>query len=165
MTLCASCFMVGYCKRLHASVVTDDELQNIDFVNDLLDYAQKLRLKPSGWRSYLTEAYTDYQGRILDAHGEEEFLNMGLFEVDDTILFATNDVAHAAKQVTIANHAIRDWFDYWLCNPPVPRKHVNFSAYTRERLRVVGTILRAVAPEEAQFWGLKGKAANDNEPT
>ena len=161
MTLCASCFMVGYCKRLNASVVTDDELQQVGFVNDLLAYAQNLRLKPSDWRPYLTKAYADYQGRILDANGEEEFLNMGLFEVEDDILFAANDVAHAAKQVTIANNAIRDWFDYWLCNP-TPRQHVNFSAYTRERLRVVGTILRAIAPEEAQFWGLAGKAANDN---
>lgn len=163
MTLCTSCFMVGYCKRLHASVVTDEELQNIDFVNDVLNYAQILKLKPSDWRPYLTRAYADYNGRIFGTNGEEEFLDMDVFEVSDEVLFASNDTTQASRQLTIANNAIRDWFDYWLCNSN-PREHNHFSPCTRERLRVVGTILRANDPDEAQFWGLKGKTANDNYP-
>ena len=163
MTLCASCFMVGYCSKLNALVVTDDELQNLDFVNDVLNYAQNLKLSPSDWRPYLTRAYADYQGRILGTHGQEEYLDMELFEVRDEILFASMDVKHASRQVTISNNAIRDWFDYWLCHSN-PRQHTNFSTITRERLRVVATILRAQNPQDAQFWGLKGKVANDNHP-
>lgn len=163
MTLRASCLIAGHCSGPHASVVTDAELQNIHFVHDLLSYAQNLKLKPAEWRAYLTQQYASYDGRILGKDGEEEFLDMDVFEVEDELLFAANDVKGAAQQVTIANAAIREFFDYWLCRPETP-KRLPFSEQTRERLRVVATILRAQNPQEAQFWGLSGKAANDNDP-
>ena len=161
MTYRASCLIAGHSPELHASVVTDVELKNAHFVYDMLSYAQNLKLKPSEWRAYLTHEYASYQGRIVGINGEEEFLDMDVFEVDEEVLFAANDVKGAARQLTSANSSIREWFDYWLCRPET-QKRIPFSEQTRERLRVVATILRAQNPQEAQFWGLKGKAANDN---
>lgn len=161
MTLRASCLIAGHCPKLHASVVTDAELKNLHFVHDMLSFAQDLGLKPSEWRAYLTQQYASYDGRILGNDGEEEFLDMDLFEVDEDLLFAANNVKGAARQLTSANSSIREWFDYWLCRPET-QKRIPFSEQTRERLRVIATILRAQNPKEAQFWGLKGKAANDN---
>lgn len=162
MNLCPSCFMVGYCSRLNTKIVTNDELKNPDFVNDVLAYAQSLGLRPALWRPYLTKQYASYKGRIVNGKGEEEFLDMTLFEVDEDILFAANDVTNSAKEVSIANNAIREWFEYWLCNPRSYRQPAYISEETIEKLRIVATILRAKNPDEAALWGLKSKAANDN---
>lgn len=161
MTLCIRCPMVGYCSHLTAQVVTNDELDNPHFLSDFLRYSQNLNLRPSAWRGYLTEIYSNYNGRILNGDSEE-FLDMDVFEIEDDILFEPLSVGGAAKQVSIANDAIRQWVDYWLCQSHKPQEKNEMSELTRERLRVVATILKIQNPKEAQFWGLSRKAANDN---
>lgn len=160
MTPCKTYFTLGYDPQQNVSIVTDEELANPFFINDVLNYAQELRIRPCHWRDYLTDSYANFEGRIIDASGEEVFLDMDVFEIEEDILFA-NDNDDGNKDVTAAHDAIRDWFDYWLCKP-MPRFSGNLSKLDKERLRVVGAILRATHPNEATLWGLQSKAANDN---
>ena len=137
---CLFCLSLGYCRRMSAPIVTDDELANPAFLRDARAFAYRLGVPPDSWLDFLIDAYRDYRGRIVDAAGNEVFLATEVLE----------------------QCGIRDWFKAWACKPP--GASVRLRAEARERVRVVLTILRACYPHEAQFWGLAGKAANDNEP-
>jgi len=154
--------MMGYCLNTTAQIVTNEELNNRNFITDMLTYAQSLNLSPSTCRDYLIDAYAAFEGRIINRNGEEVFIDLELFEVDDDVLFEPLSVGGAAKQVSVANNSIRQWFDYWLCGAIIPNERTELSPMTRERFRVIATILKADNPQEAQFWGIKNKAANDN---
>jgi len=135
---CVNCFTNGYCLKHQAFMATDLDINNPDFLRDLRSYVLSLGVTCDQWADYLADAYRDYAGRILDAAGQEVFLDMEVFEVPN----------------------IRYWFRDW-CNTPCPETTVpRIRRETRERVRVLATILRACNPKAALMWGVR--AANDN---
>ena len=94
--LCPFCLSLGYCRRMSAPVVTDDELANPAFLRDGRAFAYRLGNSPDGWRDFLIDAYRDYRGWIVDPAGEEVFLDTEVLE----------------------QCGIRDWFKAWTCKPP-----------------------------------------------
>ncbi len=153
---CINCIMAGYCHHRKSKAVSNDELANPAFVADILEFCNRMKLKPAEWRKRLYDLYADYNGLIIDRSGNEAPQNMELFEVPDEAFAGTQE------ELSRANDNIRDWFEYWLCTSHPEQKKYQFRGNTREKLCVVGSIIRATYPHEAQFWGLKGKAANDN---
>jgi hypothetical protein len=138
MSLCNQCIGLGYCRKLNAHLVSDAELANPEFIRDVRTAADELCITRDQWRDHLSNLYRDYRGRILDREGNEVFLDMEVFE-----------------------KASPYWFrDFCITPRPGVRPRVRQAA--RERVRVMATILRAVFPDAAQFWGVC--PANDNEP-
>lgn len=165
---CISCILAGYCLRMESRAVTKSEMKNIAFINDALRFAYKLNsrpaketlgfeldFKPAEWKLFIHEAYTSYRGRILGESGYEQFLDTELLEVPDV------SFGESTKKLSKEFEKIRDFFDDYFCNPRVISKRSNLKGVTLERLRIVFSVLRARYPE-SYFWGLEGKAANDN---
>lgn len=137
MYLCATCYTHGYCRRLVARPVTDDELRNSDFVRDLRAHALRLGIAAESWPSFLIEAYRDYPGTVRDGTGREVFLDTGVFE----------------------GPHLRYWFRDFACSPCPSDVTPRIRREARERARAMATILRAIDPVAGAMWGRSG--AND----
>lgn len=171
--LCLNCMLTGYCVYLNSNAVTDKEMQNLDFVNDGLAFGYGLNEEPNGstlgiqldrkpaeWKIFIHEAYTGYNGRILGKNGQEQLLATDEFlEVPDASFDLSSE--------KLSNHFenIRDFYGDYFCEPRVLTNRSNLKDITIERIRICLSILRARYPNEAQFWGLSGRAANDNNPS
>ncbi len=140
MMLCMNCLPLGYCAKLNCILVSDKELNNLDFVEDVRSCAQNLRIKPSGWRDFIYDTYRDYPGRVLGSNGEEVFLDLEVFETD----------------------GIREWFRDWILRSERLCRSKTLRIESRERVRVIATLLRAQNPRAALIWGVR--PANDNQP-
>ena len=139
MILCMNCVALGYCANLSCILVSDHELNNLDFVEDARSCAQSLRISPSRWRDFIYDTYRDYPGRVLGSDGKEVFLDLEVFE-------------------TVG---IREWFRDWvLRSEPLSRSKI-LRIESRERVRVIATLLRARSPKPALMWGVR--PANDNQ--
>ena len=163
--------LVGYCIHLNAKVVSKKDMANPAFIHDALKFGFHLNFqlaectlgihldrKPAQWKKFNHKGYTGYRGRFIGTNGQEEFLNMELFEVPDEKFDASTE------ELSNAHNNLSEWFGYWFCTPRPEQKAYHFRGNTEEKLRIVFTVLRATYPHEAQFWGLRGKAANDNTP-
>jgi len=138
VSLCAPCFLQGYCSRLIARPVTGAELRNGEFVRDLRLYASQLRIACDRWTNYLIDAYRDHPGIIVTSSGAEIELDTSVFD----------------------NPHQRYWFrDFCKPVPAGVIPHIRREA--RERVRVMATILRAIDPRGTALWGIR--AANDVE--
>lgn len=140
MPLCVTCFGLGYCKKLFSRLVSDRELENPHFRDDVRQFARSLDVPAAEWRDYLLDLYCHYPGRIVDQNGAETFLNMEEFEVPH----------------------VREWCRDWINGVPSASGPSRLRSESRERIRALASILRAAFPEEAFTWGLR--AANDNKP-
>ena len=140
MLLCPACRLDGYCSRLVTQIVTDDELNNPEFVRDVRALAYTLYVEPIDWLDYLDALYQDYRGWISDGSSEEVFLDMEEFD----------------------RSYIEDWFERFCCTPCPANVTPRVQERSQERVRIVATILRARFPERAMLWGVR--AANDNRP-
>lgn len=137
--LCNQCLTRGHCRHLQSKVVSDAELSNPEFIRDLRRHALGLRFGRDAWLDKLADLYRDYPGRIVNVDGCEAALDFEPFEQCDSIA---------------------EWFREFACTPcpddVIPR--VRREAW--ERVRVLATVLRAVAPEQASLWGVR--PANDH---
>ena len=135
-TLCFNCFSHGYCRKTSSRIVSDDEMTPA-FVSDVKETARSLNVSPYDWREHLSDLYRDYKGRIIDEDGNEVFLDTEVFEFPHHREWSRDFMAHLAEG-------------------SAPR----IRAESRERIRVMASILRAAFPAEADMWGVR--AANDN---
>jgi hypothetical protein len=140
LTLCAQCLPLGYCRRLQSKVVSDAELSNPEFIRDLRGHAYGRGFTRDAWLDKLANFYRDYPGTITDENGTEVMLDMEVFE----------------------HPGIRDWLRDFACTPCPVEVTPRVRREAWERVRVMATILRAHAPEEASQWGVR--AANMNTP-
>lgn len=143
MLCCAKCLAKGFCRKLATPIFRDSELKRTLFQPDLraflVAYTFKHHLLPSQWHEHLCGLYRDYRGWIKGEDGQEVFLDMSVFEVDH----------------------IREWFrDYIQIVPNGVETRLR--GESKERVRVLATIMRAYYPAEANLWGIR--AANDNGP-
>lgn len=136
--LCPACYMLGYCKRLRTPVVSDRDINNPEWVRDLRNFGYSLGVSDVRWHEFVSNHYRDYRGSIIKADGSEIFLDMGEFE----------------------RPGIREWFRDFVCTPCPPEMRPRVRIEARERVRVLGTILKARYPAVAQSWGVR--PSNDN---
>lgn len=135
--LCAECYLLGYCRRLTSRAVEPHEL-TAAYVADVRGFMQSLGLSRDAWKPFLIDSYAAYAGWIVDASGEEKFLDTSVYD----------------------GFSIRYWFRDLL--RPVPAGVTpRLRAVARERFRVTASILKALYPAQASLWGVT--IANDHE--
>ncbi|KCZ89734.1 hypothetical protein [Hyphomonas jannaschiana] len=140
MNLCVQCLSKGFCEQIQTRIVSDEELSNPDFVRDVRNFSAGLAVDPNSWLEALYNMYCQYPGSIVDRNGRELFLDLEHFEVP----------------------YIREWFRDWACSPIDQNVRPRVREESRERIRVLGTVLKAKYPEHAMLWGVR--PANDNAP-
>jgi hypothetical protein len=138
--LCIQCLSKGYCPKIQTPIISDEELSNPDFVRDIRNFASGLDIDPTYWLETLYNMYCQYPGWIVDRNGQEVFLDLEHFET----------------------RFIREWFRDWACQPIAENVRPRIREESRERIRILGTILKAKYPGSAMMWGVR--PANDNEP-
>lgn len=134
MHLCLNCLGLGRCVKRTTMIVSEGELSNPKFLIDVRASARRGNVSSHRWLEYLYDIYCGYDGAIIDSEQCEIFLNLEVFEVP----------------------YIREWFRDWLCNSGP----VRLRQESKERVRVLATVLRASFPAEASVWGIV--PANDN---
>jgi hypothetical protein len=134
--LCLQCRLLGYCDKKRVRLVTDDELSNPDFLKAVRATAHALQYSPSEWLDRIYNFYRDFDGVIVDAQGEEVPLDLDVFETE----------------------YIREWFRDWIYKPMAEGVRPRLRGESKERIRIIGTIVRAKFPLDTIKWLL----ANDN---
>jgi hypothetical protein len=128
----------GYCGAIIIRLVTDDELSQPQFVRGLRATALAMGYSASEWVDRLSDIYRDFDGVIIDEYGNELMLDLEVFEFE---------------------HG-RTWFRDQINAPMAEGVSPRLRAESKERLRILGTVLKMVFPREALSW----LAANDNHP-
>ncbi len=119
----------GFTPKIKTTIVEDADLSDALLVFHVRHFLNAQNIGCSAMADWLVDLYRDYKGIIVDAHGQEIFLNT-------EVLF---EIGH-------------EWYRDLMKVPPLSnRLHVRREA--RQRWRVMLTILRACFPEEAQKWG------------
>jgi hypothetical protein len=134
-SLCGQCYLQGFCRRLTSRAVVDCELTPT-FLRNVRAHMRAKNLKPSRWKAYLTDAYQDYPGQIVDGSGQEVELDTGVYD----------------------GRNIKTWFRD-MCRELPADVRPRIRRETRKRFKVTASILRAVDPVAAIVWG--GEIAND----
>lgn len=136
----AGCDKPGICVGCSARLASDRELDNPDFIRDLRNYAVRLPISSRHWREALNDMYRDYRGCIVDPQTRSAvYLDMEEFERPN----------------------IREWFRDFCSRVPADASPY-VTAATRERARILATVLRASDPAGTMLWGMR--PANDNDP-
>lgn len=137
--LCEACEPFGYCVQLSVPLVTNKEMDDPAFIRDVREYLAELPVSSWAMRDYLIGGYRDALG--------EAYHPLTLASVSLDI-----------SAFVVSDH--REWFRD-LCEP-IPADHKPYILpKTRDRFRVMATILRLMDPKGTASWGLR--AANDNE--
>jgi len=139
MYLCTNCLIVGYCRKETTTVVSDQRIENPDFLRDLRAFTSQLAVSPDHWVDFLIDTYRDYRG-VIAHNNQEAFLETEALEAN----------------------SIREWFRDFICTPVRDGAQPRLREESRERIRVVATILATRYPFEASIWGVR--PANDNRP-
>ncbi len=125
MTRCITCQINGFCPKIRSPRVTDAELYDPSFIRAVREFAHNLQISPTQWLDHLTDMYRDYRGTIVNEHGRRIDLDMEVFEID----------------------SIREWFrDFVRPMPAFTTPRIR--GESRERLRILATILRTTFPRE-----------------
>lgn len=136
--LCIKCQTKGLCVENAVRFVTDAELADPKFLKGVRATARALNYSPSDWLDRIYDFYRDFDGVIVDANCDEVFLDLEVFETDH----------------------IREWFRDWICKPMADGVRPRLRGESKERIRIIATILRAQFPFDTIQW----LAANDNFP-
>lgn len=138
MNLCLDCLPKGFCTELRTQLVSDIELADWRFRSDVRRKAHSLGYTPVEWVEAIHDLYSQYPGWVIGSDGREAFLAMEEFE----------------------KPFIREWFRDWVCSLPSNPETQRLNGASKERIRILATILRAHFPVEAMLWGKE--IANDN---
>lgn len=139
MALCDGCWGGGYCRKRRAVMLSDAELGDAEIIRGVRATAYRQGVTPEHWRDHAANLYRDFPGWIADARGRAVFIDMEPLE-----------------------EAGREWFEDFCCTPCPDHVTPRVRREAWERVRALGTILRAAFPVEAALWGVR--PANDNAP-
>lgn len=137
MSLCLRCLRGGFCRQAHTRLISDHELNDPVFRHDVQQTARQMRVSDHKWQEHVYDMYRDFNGAIVDTGGSDVTLDMNVFE----------------------EGAIREWFRDWIYSKNQTRAP-RLRAESRERVRILATLIRAHYPERALLWGQR--PANDN---
>jgi hypothetical protein len=159
---CRDCLAEGICPLLFARLVSDKELGNPKFIRDVRNFAYLVGKLPSEWKEYLNDEYAAFRGIIIDKCGCVVELDLEIFEVDDDTIFMPSEEDESASNVTLQNNRFTNWFEEWCCTPCPEDVKPTVRKESRERVRVLATILRCRNEGASLLWGKE--PANDNTP-
>jgi hypothetical protein len=111
-------------------ITTDEELGNPVYLFDARAFAAKLRVPRRRLLDYLADGLRDSDAELEDEYGNAAQVDFELLELD----------------------GIEDWFKDWV-RRPAPGVLCRVRAESRERIRVLTTILRLIFPKETSVWG------------
>lgn len=137
---CYRCLGLGYCPKIRTLIVSDLELSNPEFLRSVRLTAYRHNISSYQWLDEVYSLYRDYHGWICDERGQEVLLDLEVFETPN----------------------IRTWFRDFCCRPLPEGSMPRVRGESKERVRVLATILRARFPVSAATWGVW--VANDNRP-
>ena len=120
-------------------------------MHDFLLFLHQLDWVAGSCRDRLNDLNANPNIVFVNADGEEVFLELDCFEVDEDLLFSGDK-----KQVSLANERIRDFFKFYFSKPQPYRKEIRFSDETIARLSVIASLVKAAHPDEAVSWGRSG---------
>lgn len=135
---CNDCTNIEYCSDKSVRLVTDYELSQPHYIRGLRATARSLGYSPSEWIEHVSNIYRDFDGCVIDEYGNSVILDLEPLEIP---------------------HA-REWFRDVVFMPIAEGVSPRLRAESKERLRILGTVLKMVFPREALGW----LAANDNHP-
>jgi len=144
--LCKCCpAALGYCKNIVTPLVTDQELQNPEFVRDVRNFAANLNISSHRFADTLIDMFRDYRGWVSRDGKAWEVRTRLLYDLDTDEQINPQDIKrHETKREV--------WFRSFAS--PVPqhiRPYIRVEA--RDRARVVSTILRTRFSDRARQWG------------
>lgn len=137
MKNCKFCQTFFACPRMRVQLVSDAKLENPGYLRDLRNFTAGLNISPDHWFDWLVDSYRDFQGLVI-TNRKEVYLDTEVFD----------------KQ------SIREWFRDHIAKPVPAGIRPRLREESRERMRVLATIISARYPFEAAKFGL----ANDNRP-
>ena len=141
MRYCESCdqlLVVGYCPICDVPMVTNKEMDDPEFIRDVRQYLAKHEVSSWSLRNHLQDSYMDAMREVYHPLTRKRFdLDMSDFD----------------------GAGYREWFRD--LKRPIPPEHKPYiQARTRDRFRVMATVLRAIDPIGTAHWGLR--PANDD---
>ena len=139
-SLCVHCLTLGYCKNSTRQLVRDAQLEDPEYLRDLRNFTASLEISADHWLDYLVDMYRDFSGRIV-SNGQDVFLDTQEFEKISST---------------------REWLRDWACVRVPDHIRPRLREESRERIRVLATILSTQFPFEAGMWGVR--PANGNKP-
>ena len=144
-----------YSPNLTAMWVSDRELENPIFVYKVRQKFSQLELRPERCLDFLADFCCRWPGRFIK-DGHERCPSFEIFEPSEEIIFADGNALQRHLE------CMRCWWRDYMLTEPRTGICVRLRKESRERFRIVATILRAMYPGEALLWGTH--AANDNRP-
>ena len=117
-------------KAVRVRVVTDGALADPVFLADVKTFAGRLRIPRRRFIDWLIDGFRDANAVLVDEHGTPVWIDFDEIERDHIDL----------------------WFRDW-CKVPEDQVRPRVRAESRERIRLVATLLRAIFPKESTVWG------------
>lgn len=111
-------------------LVSDGELSDPVFLADVKTFASRLRVPRRQFVDWLVDGVRDSETCLIDSAGDPVTIEFEEIEKDNIDLW------------------VRDWVR-------MPERHVapRLRAESRERVRLVATMLRMIFPKESSVWG------------
>lgn len=111
-------------------LVTDEELKNAQFLRDTRVFASKLPVSRRAFVDFLVNGVRDSDSEVIDADGNPVEIDFEELERANIDLW------------------VRDWATF-----PAAQAACRVRAESRERVRLVATMLRMIFPKESSVWG------------
>ena len=130
MNLCLPCALQGYCQKEATPTLTDKDLAKPNVIRGIRWSAFLKKINTRDWLDFATDLNRDYLGWYVDPTTKREvFIDMDPLE-----------------------DAPYEWWRDFCNRPcsPLVIPHVRLEAW--ERVRSLGSILRASYPSEAFWW-------------
>jgi len=124
-------------ERVVIRLVTDEEIQNPLFRDDVKSFARKLRVPRRKMVDWLVDGYRDADVDIINDEGLAVFVDFEALEEGEGDLVTTR---------------IADWLKDWL-SEPTRQGASRLRPEAKERVRLIATLLRAIFPKESVVWG------------
>ena len=111
-------------------IVTDEELDDPYFLADVKTFAWKLRIPHRRFRDWFVDGVRDSEVELVDVFGNPADFNYEEIEREHVEL----------------------WFRDW-AKRPARHIHPRLRRESRERIRLIATMLRMIFPKETSVWG------------
>lgn len=117
-------------RAITVCITTDAELADQAFLFDARSFVANLRVPRRRMLDWLADGLRDSEAQLVDDDGNLAYVDLELLELD----------------------GIDDWFKDW-AKRPMKGIALRVRSESRERIRVVTTIMRMIFPKETRCWG------------
>lgn len=151
---CLGCARENYCDVAWFPLVTDEQLNNPEFLRDARNFASSFTITKSLWVSEVFDLNVRRPMPICrkNKHGIRVKYDPPMEE-----LFIFSDEVIEAGEVDKYMDAQRDWLHSFLCTPVPDHVTPYVTATRREHARCVLTLIGSVYPYAFAKWGVRPK--------